>query len=224
MKVRVKFSKHGILRFIGHLDVMRYFQKAFRRTDINVKYSTGFSPHMIMSFAHPLGVGLESDGEYFDVELEDDVDFDSIKNKLNATMAEGIEVLKVTRLSDNSMNAMASVAAAEYEISFVNKNPITGVIIDDFNRAKEIIVTKKTKTGSREFNIKDFIFDLKLTDSKISCVIDASSSGNLKPAFLIETIFKYGNIDPEEYKFHVLRKDIFRFKNGTLVPLSKEYE
>ncbi len=50
------------MKFIGHLDVMRYFQKALRRAEIDVKFSEGMSPHMIMSFAAPLGVGLTSDG------------------------------------------------------------------------------------------------------------------------------------------------------------------
>ena len=54
MRLRVKFSKHGALRFIGHLDVMRYFQKAIRRADIDIAYSEGFSPHQIMTFAAPL--------------------------------------------------------------------------------------------------------------------------------------------------------------------------
>ena len=53
MKVRIKFSKYGALRFIGHLDVMRYFQKAIRRAEIDIAYSEGFSPHQIMSFASP---------------------------------------------------------------------------------------------------------------------------------------------------------------------------
>ena len=69
MKVRIKFAKRGVMKFIGHLDVMRYFQKALRRARIDVKFSEGMSPHMIMSFAAPLGVGLTSEGEYVDVEL-----------------------------------------------------------------------------------------------------------------------------------------------------------
>ena len=57
MKVRVKFSKEGPIKFIGHLDVMRYFQKAIRRAGIDIAYSAGFSPHPILSFAplFPLG-------------------------------------------------------------------------------------------------------------------------------------------------------------------------
>ena len=69
MKIRIKFSKFGNMRFIGHLDTMRYFQKVMRRADIDIAYSTGFSPHQIMSFAAPLGVGLISEGEYLDIEV-----------------------------------------------------------------------------------------------------------------------------------------------------------
>ena len=70
MKVRIKFAKSGAMRFIGHLDVMRFFQKAIRRAGIDVAYSEGFSPHQIMSFAAPLGVGLCSNGEYMDIEVK----------------------------------------------------------------------------------------------------------------------------------------------------------
>lgn len=69
LKIRIKFTKTGPVRYIGHLDVMRYFQKLNRRAGLDVKYTTGFSPHQIMSFAAPLGVGLESFGEYVDIEV-----------------------------------------------------------------------------------------------------------------------------------------------------------
>ena len=69
LKVRIKFRKYGAMKFIGHLDMMRYFQKAMRRAGIPIAFSGGYSPHMIMSFANPLGVGLTSEGEYFDIEL-----------------------------------------------------------------------------------------------------------------------------------------------------------
>ena len=68
MKIRIKFRKWGVMKFIGHLDMMRYFQKAVRRAKIDIRYSEGYSPHQIMSFAAPLGVGITSDGEYFDIE------------------------------------------------------------------------------------------------------------------------------------------------------------
>ena len=67
LKIRIKFAKTGIMKYIGHLDLMRFFQKVFRRGEIDIKFSSGFSPHPIMSFASPLGVGLTSEGEYLDM-------------------------------------------------------------------------------------------------------------------------------------------------------------
>ena len=89
MKVRIKFSKEGPVKFVGHLDTMRYFQKAIRRANLPVAFSGGYSPHMIMSFAAPLGVGTESLGEYFDLELAETVPTSEITRRLDAVMVEG---------------------------------------------------------------------------------------------------------------------------------------
>ena len=62
------------MKFVGHLDTMRYFQKAIRRAELPVAFSGGYSPHMIMSFAVPLGVGMESLGDYFDLEMAEDME------------------------------------------------------------------------------------------------------------------------------------------------------
>ena len=93
MKIRIKFSKQGPVRFIGHLDVMRYFQKAVRRAGIDIRYSEGFSPHQIMSFAAPLSVGLVSNGEYMDIETHSAMPPGQMADALNACGAEGIRVL-----------------------------------------------------------------------------------------------------------------------------------
>ena len=90
MKIRIKFRKYGIMKFIGHLDIMRYFQKAMRRADIDICYSAGFSPHMIMSFASPLGVGLTSDGEYLDIEIGNELSSEAAVKRLNRVMADGV--------------------------------------------------------------------------------------------------------------------------------------
>ena len=83
MKVRIKFSKEGPMKFVGHLDTMRYFQKAIRRAELPVAFSGGYSPHMIMSFAVPLGVGMESLGDYFDLEMAKDMATSEIAARLD---------------------------------------------------------------------------------------------------------------------------------------------
>ena len=62
LKIRIRFRKYGVMKFVGHLDIMRYFQKCMRRAGIDIAYSQGFSPHQLMSFAAPLGVGITISG------------------------------------------------------------------------------------------------------------------------------------------------------------------
>ncbi|MBR5994629.1 MAG: TIGR03936 family radical SAM-associated protein [Lachnospiraceae bacterium] len=227
MKVRFKFSKHGVLKYIGHLDLMRYFQKAFRRTDIEVLYSKGFSPHMIMSFAQPLGVGVESDGEYFDVEVADEEDISTMVAKLNEQMAEGVVILDVVKLPEKFTNAMASVAAADYELNFYKESPLSTALLDKYKAADAVTFVKTTKTGEHIINVKEFVFDIALKDdATLFVTVDASSAGNLKPANLLEALLKLEDKSVADYPFHILRKDTYmRDASGNLVPLNKvDYE
>ena len=116
MKIRVKFKRWGVMKFIGHLDLMRYFQKAVRRAEIDICYSEGFSPHQIMSFAAPLGVGITSDGEYFDIEVNSTLSSVDAIRAFNDTMVDGIEVTGYVKLPDNSKTAMSLVEAAKYKL------------------------------------------------------------------------------------------------------------
>ena len=119
MKVRVKFAKEGAMKFIGHLDIMRYFQKAVKRAGLDAAFSEGYSPHMIMSFASPLGVGITSTGEYFDLELKSVYSSKEMVNKLNDAMVEGMRILSVRQVEEGKAGkAMSLVAAADYVITF----------------------------------------------------------------------------------------------------------
>ena len=220
MKLRIKFSKRGVIKYIGHLDLMRYFQKACRRTDIRVVYSKGFSPHMIMSFAAPLGVGLESFGEYFDVEVEDDENVDTITQRLNDTMADGIEILGTTKLPDNSKNAMASVSHAAYSVEFADENPITESTLAKFDSAQEIIFVKTTKTGEHPFNIKDYVRSISVSSNTLSFITDASSAGNLKPLYLLTALCNLEGKDIKDFKYHITREEIYQTNGEDIVPLS----
>ena len=122
MRIRIKFAKYGAVKFIGHLDVMRYFQKAIRRAGIDVAYSAGFSPHQIMSFAAPLSVGHTSEGEYFDIEVNSFTGIKDLIGRLQSVMVEGIRNLDAKVLDDGEGNDMASVAAASYLVTFRNED------------------------------------------------------------------------------------------------------
>ncbi len=214
MKLRVKFSKHGAMKFIGHLDVMRYFQKAIRRAGIDIAYSAGFSPHQIMSFASPLGLGLESNGEYMDIEVNSLTSSEDFINALNAQMVEGIEILEAVLLPDNAENAMASVAAARYTVAFregYKPDFLTGQVAIDFIGQEEIVVTKKTKRGEATFDMKPFIFDFSFDDEKgtASLTVDASSAGNIKPSLVFRTLYEKHGEPFDEYALLVTREETY---------------
>lgn len=214
MKLRVKFSKHGVLKFIGHLDVMRYFQKAIRRAGIDIAYTTGFSPHQIMSFAAPLGIGLESNGEYMDIEVNSLTSAKEFINALNAQMVEGIEILDVCLLPDNAGNAMASVSAAKYTVAFREGYfPLflSKQAMDTFFAQDEIIVTKKTKKSEATFDMKPYIYECTFheADATISMTVDASSSGNLKPSLVVKTLCERNNFVFDEFGLLITREETY---------------
>ena len=72
-----------------------------RRADIPIAFSGGYSPHMIMSFANPLGVGVTSDGEYFDIELTEPIASDIAVKRLNDVMVEGMEIVSFVEIPDD---------------------------------------------------------------------------------------------------------------------------
>ena len=117
-KYRIKYTKGPELRFVSHLDIMRVFQRAVKRAKLPIEYSHGFNPHQIMSFANPLSLGMTSIGEYCDVEFTTGVDTKEIKDRLNAVMNDGIDIVNVTKMAQDAGNAMASISACEYEIYF----------------------------------------------------------------------------------------------------------
>ena len=171
MLVRVRFSKLGPLKFIGHLDVMRYFQKVLSRSGLPVKYTQGFHPHQIMSFASPLGVGLTSDGEYMDFELEEERSREEINEALQTSLTDGFQISKVTILNPRVMNvkkvsAMALVDSADYYIyqkeDTCNCKEESDSFITAFLKmmsAQELVITKKTKTSEKELDIKPYVYN-----------------------------------------------------------------
>ena len=223
MKVRIKFSKEGPVKFIGHLDIMRYFQKAIRRADIDIAYSMGFNPHQIMSFASPLSVGHESSGEYFDIELNSMTDTDDIKNRLNEVMTDGIKIIKVAALDEGEGNAMASVAAADYLVRFCDKLTLPDDFkekLTDYYEQEHIYVTKKTKKSEKEIDLKEGIYKLQVRDDGVFMQLDAGSGSNLKPGFVMEHFFETIGVELPEFPFRIRRLETYRrTKKGKLMPL-----
>ena len=212
MKARIKFRKYGVMKFIGHLDVMRFFQKVMRRADIPIAFSGGFSPHMIMSFANPLGVGVTSDGEYFDIELTEEIDMQAAVSRMNETVVEGIEIVNMVPISDDKkQTGMSIVAAADYLSSLKN-----GEFPEDWKEKAEgfmsqpsISIVKKTKKSEKEVDIKPMIYKFEVRDDSVYMLVATGSVENLKPELVMQALSSFLGVDLETVSFVHHRLDVY---------------
>ena len=196
MKIRMRFAKNGMMIYIGHLDVMRYFQKALRRAKTDLVFTKGFSPHPVLSFAAPLGLGIESTGEYADLEVYRTGSTEEMLRRLNAVMVPGMEVLDWRLLPDDAPNAMSCVAAADYMLNFregfAPENADAWLAgLSAFLNRETIPAEKETKKGTKEVDIRPMILDFALRQAEdgtgpvMFFRVSTGSAGNLKPELIL---------------------------------------
>ena len=192
---RVLFEKTGNGVWISHLDLMRLFQRAFKRGGLNLKHTQGFSPRALVSIALPLSVGVESGCEILDYELVDqELPFDEIRDRLNATMPAGIRVLEVydSQRKIKDLTHLDCVVTLEYDAG-IPDGTIEG-LTELFGR-EEVTVLKKGKNGPVEQNVIPMIQWMKIAqisgqEIEISCRICAQNP-TLNPAQIPAAIEKY---------------------------------
>ena len=212
MKARIKFRKNGVMKFIGHLDIMRYFQKAIRRAEIPIAFTSGYSPHMIMSFANPLGVGLTSDGEYFDIELTESIASKEAVRRLNEQMVDGMEIVSFVQIPDDKKSkGMSIVAGADYLSSVKNGSLPEDLAekLEAFYAQDEICVVKKTKKSEKEVDIRPMIYKLECRNGGIYMRVAAGSVQNLKPELVTEAFVRYLGMEADAVTFTHHRLETF---------------
>ncbi len=243
LNIRIKFQKYGVMKFIGHLDMMRYFQKAIRRAGIDIAYSGGYSPHQIMSFAAPLGVGVTSDGEYFDIEVNSSRSSLKSLDALNQVMVEGVSILEYRRLPDTARSSMSLVAAADY-IVYVKPGYAPDVhslqelsqqVQQYYEMQPEILITKQTKKSQLEMNLKGLIYEMKglnlkdftlkdgpLPEYGLFLKVSTGSSDNVKPELVLEDFCKFCGITYNPLKYQVHRLEVYA--KSEEIPVKGEQE
>ncbi len=220
MKIRIKFRKWGCMKFIGHLDMLRFFQKAMRRADIDICYSEGFSPHQIMSFAAPLGVGITSDGEYFDIEVHSTKSTADSLKAINDTLVDGVEVTGYVLLPDDAKTAMSIVTAADYTLSYKEgyESPFTveewvSKVEELFTSQEHFTIIKKTKKHEREMDLKPLVYDFKVkeADGKPAFYINVSTGSvdNIKPELVLASVYEKLGLEYNESAIAIHRIDTY---------------
>ncbi len=212
MKIRIRFGKYGELKFVGHLDIMRFFQKCMRRADVDIKYSTGFSPHQIMSFAQPLGLGVTSDGEYMDIEVSSTDTSEKMIERINAACPESIRIYSYRLLPDKAKTGMAIIAAADYEVRFRYPENVPfdlKTVWPEFIAQNEIMITKETKKGTKDMDIKPLIFENSLMNDGLFLKLSCGSVVNLKPETVMEALYAFAGAELGQFDLLLHRKNLY---------------
>lgn len=191
-KVRIKFSKGNEIKYISHLDLLRTWSRILRRSGLPIKYSQGFNPHLQLSFAMPLSVGVTSESEYMDIEFDTEVAFKEVITKINENAPSGL----VVQIAGEPLIAFSSISKAKYRvnISFVKECNFS----DEFKKMmslNEVIVAKKSKKGIKDINIIPDIYSYDINGEKdtyeLNFELAAGSERNLNPELIMSAICKY---------------------------------
>jgi len=204
----IKFKKKEDIKFVGHLDILRTMQRIIKRAELKVKYSQGFNQHPIISVANPLMLGATSDSEYIDIEFEDDEDITKIVERMNENTVPGLEFLAIKEI-EKKENSTGFIHYADYVLSVPKEFDFNK---EDYLSQEEIVVTKKTKKGEREFNIKELIYDIKSYSEDDRLVIEArlrsGTVDNVKPALFMKSIYSFYGKEFENYRLRIHRKEL----------------
>ena len=193
---RLLFEKTGDAVFISHLDLMRVFQRAFKRADIMILHSQGFSPRAYVSIALPLPVGSESVCEILDFEIQDgSVELASLPELLNRTMPAGIRVLNAyeSNVKIRHLTRLRAQITLEYDggVPEGAQEQIASLFSEP-----AVLVNKRTKSGAEtELDLKPMLFELHLRrmsaqELELTALVSAQNP-SCNPQLLVTAIEKY---------------------------------
>lgn len=187
MRIRITFSKQGALRYTGHLDLHRLWERAARRAELPLAYSQGFHPQPKMAIAAALPLGFSSRCEVIDMRLEHDISLDGLSEKLQQTLPTGIRVANVESVDEKLPALQTQVASAEYEVHLTE--PVDGSELkrrmDSAIESESIIRERRGKT----YDLRPLIETLSLeSDGKISMRLAAREGATGRPEEVLDLL------------------------------------
>lgn len=220
MKMLVVFEKTHRLRHIGHLDLMRTMQRALRRSDLPIRYSQGFNPHILLTFAAPLSVGMSGLREIMEVPVEGNMSAEVFFEKLSAALPPDLIIRSVRTVEDNHPASMAALQAARFECIFDEDASALEENVEKFLAQQEIMVMRKTKSGEKLSDIRPMIYELKFANHKLYMTLAISEKATCKPDLLFSALCNFAGID-EKPHCTITRLQLFGARGEQLLPLEE---
>ncbi len=203
-KLRLRFKKTGRAVYISHLDLMQTLQRGFFRAGYALKYSEGFNPHPLISIALPLSVGTASECELMDFRLKEDVDLAELPARLTAALPEGIEILEAYEFTRKAAELKWLRVRGVFEYDERDAASMCEALREFYAR-ESIVITKKTKRGMGETDIRpairEIVFSVEGRDVGLEAVISAQEP-TLNPDLLPDALRqRQPEIAPDFAKF-----------------------
>ena len=226
MRMMAVFEKGETLRYIGHLDLMRTVQRALRRSGLPVKYSNGFNPHIRLSFAAPLSVGVVGKRELMEVPVEDGVTEAQFTEAFNKVSPACLQVVAARCISDDFPTLMSLVAGSLYTIRLYagEEADQAAQAFDAFMALESYVTTRRTKSGDNPCDIRPFVRAGSIEKTgegyRIQLETVTFDSGALKPSLWLESLCAFAGCGKPQ---HIIYRDaiLAKTKEGKLLPMEE---
>jgi radical SAM-linked protein len=215
MNYRIKFAKLENLMYISHLEVIKTLRRVIRRAELPAAFSQGYNPRINLAIGPPLAVGLISWGEYFDLELEKEMEAEKLIADLNSASPEHLKFLEAVVVPDDIRSLSSLVDTAVYTINFdytENKSleEEKEMLAKFMNQDEIMIIRHRRKKSDRKIDLKKRIFSAEITDkNKWKFAVVTGSRGNVRPEELNRALREMYSEIKEFSPLQVIREGIF---------------
>lgn len=215
MNYRIKFAKLEDLMYISHLEVIKTLRRIIRRAELPAAFSQGYNPRINLAIGPPLAVGLISKGEYFDLELETEIDPEELVNHLNSASPKHLRFLKAVMIPDDIRSLSSLLDTAVYTINF-KYNAEKSLkeekeMLTEFMDQEEIMIIRhRRKKSDRKIDLKKRIFSAEIIDkNKWKFAVVTGSRGNVRPEELNRALKEKYNEVKDFSPLQVIREGVF---------------
>jgi len=204
MRALIRFGKQPRLRFISHLDLQRFFQRAVNRTGLPIAWSQGFNPHPVMSFGSALALGWTSEYEVIDIKLSAPMGRRRTEDAVRAALPEDLPVLEVRMVDDRHAAPMSLVRMSDYVVQMEGEDAVA--VIDQipaFLERKVVNAVKKTKSGEKTINARPLVLSLEPVDAtSFKTRLMLTESQSIKPELLVGLLSDMAGIEAPLARVH----------------------
>lgn len=182
---RIRFAKTGKMRFLSHHDLMRLFERALRRSGLPLRMTEGYNPHPIISFPTALGLGIESDDEIMEFELQSWVAPKQVEKAVGQQLPDGVSVLSAEAFDRKRRSYVDFV---EYEARVPGQEEGLGEKIRAFLAKKECPVERVSDKGSKTVEIRQYVLAADHEGDRVFLRVRVTDQGTARPEEVLRAV------------------------------------